>query len=83
MTANLTSAGPSSDLPPARSESEVTPWFPAIVKPARIGWYEVMQHDRIIGKARWTGRQWTNVPVGYISHFWGDKWRGLASNPAA
>lgn len=49
-------------------KQELTPWFPATVKPARKGWYEVGEstpiHRNSYGMLTgrpfryWTGRQW-------------------------
>lgn len=51
--------------------SELTPWFPASVKPARKGWYEVgsakVLHHRSPGHLTgrpfryWTGHRWVTA----------------------
>ena len=74
---------------------KLTPWFPAHVKPARVGVYEVDDQDGMIGPwyAYWNGRRfgwrsWKGPQEAYESRF--DSiglderaiWRGLAEDPA-
>lgn len=71
---------------------KLTPWFPAILKPARYGWYQTRGYCIDSGMPLfWNGEQW-----GYWEHnslfeggvVWitfrlsiGDEWRGLAHPP--
>lgn len=77
------------------SEKKLTPWFPASVKPARNGVYEV-EGPEDLGRnyfsyfdgERWHGQWFTperarakapGIGIGLQS----DKWRGLAQEPKA
>jgi hypothetical protein len=66
-----------------------TPWFPADVKPVRIGVYETRFGDnpRISGFSEWAG-EWSNqTSVNGGDNFFSDgaiqkkEWRGLAKAP--
>jgi len=67
----------------------VTGWFVG-VKPVRAGWYDTMYHGSSTPGERkyFDGAQWRAAPCGFVSSFgntraWpGDKWRGLAADPA-
>jgi hypothetical protein len=67
------------------SKQQLTPWFSAEVKPARIGLYEV-RYPEYPNEQRfrlWTGHEWKSE-AGYGTLFgmaFGDKWRGLAEQP--
>ena len=94
MDANLTSR-PTKDLPPAlEKRPALTPWFPASLKPARIGLYRVKWRRLGEGPAEWcwwNGSRWA-WSYGTTKDALSDKetegahqhklWRGLASNPA-
>jgi len=71
--------------------SKLTPWFPANVKPVRVGVYRV-QYYNYSGFAYWDGKQWSNlvdsVASAYKNHDWTDgaiqqkRWRGLTQEAA-
>jgi hypothetical protein len=75
--------------------SKYTPWFPASVRPVRVGWYmakgcfwDNRNNPRLYVMRYWNGRNWE-----WASPFIGgrltsasmvpgsDKWRGLARKP--
>ncbi len=65
--------------------SAVTPWFPANVKPIRVGVYQT-----VLGYQHWNGEfwgQWSRTQVVAFrdanrkSQFQTPLWRGLASDP--
>lgn len=64
---------------------ELTPWFPADVKPVRVGYYEIDWYGdgnmRGLSPDYWDGKQWRLFgPSGDI--FVGaPSWRGLAVKP--
>lgn len=68
--------------------SKFTPWFPADVKPAYPGVYEI-QDDVITWYRRWDGKRWfvgdrlKEVAAVETIPFLGepDPWRGLAKPP--
>lgn len=68
-----------------------TPWYPASIKPVRVGWYEVsyyrvgMPEGRVVdGRRYWSGTRWKFGPRGLVCamgcHLQ-DAWRGLAEDP--
>jgi hypothetical protein len=59
-----------------------TPWYPAHIKPVRIGWYEIgCDYTQDVVMMFWDGRLlwWTarDGGVGCGPLVPGDKWRGL------
>jgi hypothetical protein len=74
-----------------------TPWFPASVKPARVGWYQASYHGYGTYWRYWTGTRWRfglgpdscSRPIPdqldkgscEFGEVIGDKWRGLAEPP--
>ncbi len=67
------------------SKPTLTPWFPATVKPVRVGWYEYTGWGlgaRYPDRRFWTGKGW-RFSWELRSHLGlpDDQWRGLASPP--
>lgn len=59
----------------------LTPWFPATIWPARIGWYECKYRGSAIEMRWWDSWGWKRDPSGEPIVFAtcpGSKWRGLA-----
>lgn len=57
-----------------------TPWYPASVKPARVGWYEVrlsFDHGPMMERWHWDGEYWTDELQSDVWMCKPDKWRGL------
>ncbi len=73
--------------------SNFTPWYPVLITPARVGWYEVSywrnadpKFSRVLdGRRYWTGKRWQFGPRG-LECAMGcnpqDAWRGLAQDPS-
>lgn len=60
----------------------LTPWFPASVKPVRVGWYET----KVVGTygpamSHWDGLLWYVVEGSLVCFYQDRKWRGLADKP--
>ncbi len=62
-----------------------TPWYPASVRPVRVGWYEVSYHrpnraQRVVdGRRWWNGQRWLFGRVGLQCAMGcdpNDAWRG-------
>jgi hypothetical protein len=76
--------------------AKLTPWFPADVKPVRVGVYERDDSATDLGNghaaySHWSGSkwghlcEWTNQAgefTSLISEYQDLPWRGLASDPA-
>ena len=65
---------------PARAQ--LTPWYPASIKPHRPGWYEIRYTWQSCPEMLyWSGRDWLVSPMSQCSIFgWdGDEWRGQVS----
>lgn len=72
---------------------ELTPWFPAAVKPARIGVYQVAPFAKDEPRwSYWDGMNWSFFTIrlesleekkDYCVHSERMPWRGLAYDPAA
>jgi hypothetical protein len=70
---------------------KLTEWYPADVKPVRVGVYQkYCGFGQKIGYQRWDGRRWMawdiNADVAQretipAANFYKDKWRGLAEKP--
>lgn len=71
-------------------EDQLTPWFPAEVKPVRIGFYQTMFGSTLSeGYSFWDGKNWWCQYKGLDrAIFWGSRdgkgdqtkiWRGLRS----
>lgn len=71
---------------------KLTPWFPASVKPARVGVYEKRTSGHHATQwAGWDGRVWNVLCLtpeeaaaemdGHPTCFPDDEWRGLAEEP--
>jgi hypothetical protein len=76
---------------------KLTPWFPASVKPARVGWYQAAYYGYGTYWRYWTGARWRvgvgidsiKDPIPYVlgtaqcefGFVKKDKWRGLAKPP--
>lgn len=63
---------------------KLTPWFPAGVKPARAGVYQMESHfpHRNIFHMRWNGEDWVSPHYGIVflkANMC--RWRGLANDP--
>lgn len=58
--------------------SKRTPWYPASVKPVRVGWYE-FKCAGLIGftEARWDSNAWRFTDDNVLIPIPGDEWRGL------
>lgn len=68
---------------------KLTEWYPAHIKPVRVGWYDTLDNDGSYSQLRWyfDGRKWcwfhdndikkTKV----ICVFQKRPWRGLAQKP--
>lgn len=72
------------------SKQELTPWFPADMKPVRVGMYEREYNfwTGLDARDYWNGEKW----IVCLNGFWDGsdysatslkKWRGLASDPNA
>jgi hypothetical protein len=67
------------------SEQELTPWFPADIKPVHVGWYNVGVHclgffHESGSNWWWDGESWLAYPhAGKPSIRQDRKWRGLVS----
>jgi len=66
--------------------NELTPWFPAKVRPVRVGYYERdygISVDEV--PDYWDGRRWWVVPVSNLNERMAGvpnlPWRGLAKKP--
>lgn len=69
-----------------KKQPEVTPWFPADVKPVRTGFYQREYKFQVDVQSpdKWDGRQWIVCgDRGQAIQVAGQKlrWRGLASDP--
>ena len=72
------------------SKKKLTEWFPADVKPARVGVYKT-KFTALEGYSYWNGCEWTNqvdaktrVRTAWTEGACQEKhWRGLAKNPKA
>lgn len=64
----------------------VTDWFPAIIDPAHVGWYECRYFDGDLPQRLWfDGELWRHEPGGDVTRFGNDpdeadqeSWRGLS-----
>jgi hypothetical protein len=67
------------------SGPKLTPWYPATVKPVRVGWYEYTGWGlsvRFFDRRYWTGKGWRfSWERRSYSGLQGDEWRGLAAPP--
>lgn len=74
-------------------KEKLTPWFPADVKPVRVGVYETNFREVCAvfkGFSFWNGVEWSNQrdlkegarTAGYTGSVQTKQWRGLASNPS-
>lgn len=63
-----------------------TGWFPAHIKPVRVGWYETrnpFDYAKVSDfRWWWDGVRWTHGPGQAYTTFQNRTWRGLASDPA-
>jgi hypothetical protein len=59
---------------------ELTPWFPADVKPARVGNYQCREGSQDVWY--WDGRVWRSPNFGWECTKQDRQWRGLASDPS-
>lgn len=71
-------------------EDQLTPWFPAEVKPVHVGWYHTKDWSSGEPEIReskcnwyWDGRAWrfSDVPDSTVCSFQCRPWRGLRSKP--
>ena len=63
---------------------ELTPWFPADIKPVRDGWYETGFRDNFLKEFYyWGGDFWRYEKSrhGRLCMFQDRQWRGLARKP--
>jgi hypothetical protein len=67
---------------------KLTPWFPANVKPVRVGVYQVRDTDTLPWYRRWDGAHWhigaESVRIAAATSMPIDSqlpWRGLAEEP--
>lgn len=67
------------------SKLELTPWFPADVKPPMVGWWhtdcEETDKTESLFNWWWDGDLWLSGPNGWVSKFQTRSWRGLAHQP--
>lgn len=62
--------------------SKLTDWFPADVKPVRVGQYEVANtHYGDPFPLHWDGRKWCLSDTKTPAIFQNREWRGLAADP--
>lgn len=60
--------------------AKVTPWKEGNITPLHIGWYEVLDHNKVY-RDWWDGSQWCASPTGEVfppnlqTEF---QWRGLS-----
>lgn len=57
-----------------------TEWFPANIKPVRVGWYHTKTNDDVSASAfnwHWDGKYWRVAPFGEICIYQKRIWRGL------
>ncbi len=70
---------------------KLTPWFPANVKPVRVGVYEIHSNTTTPWYRHWDGLNWcagerTPWEAGYLEFIplgaaFAEPWRGLAEEP--